>query len=150
MARRPRSPDFLSPQRDDLYITRDLADSILEPVRDSLLSTIDRSNSVRSTLSEVEDRRFYHPAGQFKPVRSSRRFTVPTIPVGDRPRARSRARGFLFAPAAIEVMKFKAPRSVAICVRRKSRKEVMHAMGFAGGKTSKNRRRNSNSNIWCK
>lgn len=149
--RRPRVPGFLNPQRDDFSIARDLADDTLELARGSLLDTIERSSVVRSPLREVEDNRYFHPAGQLKPVRSSRRFTVPTIAIGDRPLPRGqfpRPRG-TFLPA-VEVMGFKAPRHVAICVRRKSRKEVLHALGKAGGKTSKRRRRNSTSNIWCK
>lgn len=151
--RRPRLPGFLNPQRDDFSVARDLADDTLELVRGSLLESIERSSAIRSPLSEVEDRRFYHPAGALAPARSSRRHFSPVISIGHRQPARDRSpprsRAF-FAPAAVEVMGFKAPRHVAICVRRKIRKEVMHAAGIAGGKTSKRRRRNSHSNIWCK
>lgn len=149
--RRPRVPAFLNTQRDDYSIARDLADDTLELARGSLLDTIDRSTSVRSTLSEVEDRRTYHPAGISRPARSSRRFTVPiAIQVGDGTSPRSQnspLRRGVFSSSPIQA--FKYPRSVAICVRRKSRREVIHAMGFAGGKTTKLRRRNSNSDIRC-
>lgn len=149
--RRPRVPAFLNPQRDDFSIARDLADDTLELARGSLLDTLDGSTVVRSPLVEVEDNRYFHPAGPYRPVRSSRRFTVPVIAsIGDSSRPRSpfpSDRGRLFGSSPIYA--FKAPRGVAVCVRRKSRKEVMHALGFAGGKTSKRRRRNMNSDIRC-
>lgn len=38
------------------------------------------------------------------------------------------------------VQAFVAPRSVAICVRRKRRKEVLHARGVAGGRVRRGKR----------
>jgi hypothetical protein len=42
-----------------------------------------------------------------------------------------------------------ASRNVIVCVRRKSRREVLFAAGAAGGRVSRRRRRNSFSNIIC-
>ena len=44
---------------------------------------------------------------------------------------------------------FSTPRTVTVCVRRRVRKEVMHATGSAGRRHFRKPRRNYNSNIRC-
>lgn len=94
--------------------------------------------SLSRRLLDFEDRRSFHPARTNRPVVSR---------VG-----RSRigvARSLLpDVPAAV---RFVNPRNVIVCVRRKMRKEVLHALKKTGGRGGKNRRprRNSLSNIHC-
>lgn len=95
-------------------------------------------------LTPIEDRRQYHPLNVFRPAR-----TVYGSPVGPlkvaRPGRETKARFRL--PVGI---RFDVPAKVAVCVRRKRRKEVLHALkkvgkGSGGGK----RRRNFWSGVQC-
>lgn len=45
---------------------------------------------------------------------------------------------------------FHMPANIAVCVRRKQRKQVMHARGIAGGRVSRPRRRTWVSSISCR
>lgn len=49
----------------------------------------------------------------------------------------------------VSALVFAAPKGVQVCVQRKTRKEVMHAKGHAGGRVRKPRR-NSLSNMRCR
>ena len=44
---------------------------------------------------------------------------------------------------------FAIPEKVMRCVRRKQRKEVLHAKGIAGSRVSRRRRRDGWSNVDC-
>lgn len=71
--------------------------------------------------------------------------------------ARARARGVPQSSAGIEVSEpgrmmsfnFAVPPRVAICVRRKRRREVLHAIGAAGGKVRRRKRRSLWSDVRC-
>lgn len=90
-------------------------------------------------LQLIEDRRTYHPLGADRPARQvsghpskplrvtpSRKFKIPTQ------------------------LGFTDPRQVAVCVRRKQRKEVLHALKKTGkGKRHRRPRRTWLSNIRC-
>lgn len=145
-----RSPAFLSNKntnrRDDLFVASDLSDSTFEPVSRSLPDTLETlleeplQPSVRSILSDIEDRRTFHPAGPvFRPASSPRRHHVKVKALGTR----------LFGSRP--VMAFDAPRHVMICVRRKVRDQVLHALGKTGrgSRFNKKPRYNPNSKTRC-
>lgn len=86
----------------------------------------------------LEDRRQFHPDGPFN---SARGFTTtastPTL------REPYSVGGNTFRPYNSQTkatIAYKAPSDVAVCIRRKRRKEIMHAIGAAGGKVRKPRR----------
>lgn len=96
------------------------------------------------TLAEITDRRLYHPAGPRRPaVRYGGLPHSLRIPARARPN-----RSFTFPPTQVG---FRTPKSVIICVRRKRRTEVLHALGKTGAGVKKRRpRRNWYSSISCK
>lgn len=99
-----------------------------------------------ATLSEVEDRRYYHPEpDDFRPAQSSRRWSVTpkSLPI----RRGKRFRGY--SPGPLHVMGFPHPKHVLICVRRKIRDQVLHALGKTGKGSGRPERRNENSKIRC-
>lgn len=88
----------------------------------------------------IHDLRTFHPAGaRLRPLSSSwsmpDRLATPTIgrPVET------------FSP----VLSFAKPNQLAVCVRRRVRKQVMHAFKIAGGKVGKPRH-SFNSQFSCK
>lgn len=104
-------------------------------------------------LRQLEDRRTFHPAGRQRPaagffmarhrlrvVNTARASTAPYL--GDSPSTET------FSPVVPIGVGFVAPRQVAICIRRKSRREVMHAKGYAGGKVRRPTR-NEYSGVIC-
>lgn len=98
------------------------------------------STSVRSISPEIEDRRTFRPDGAAKHTRSSRRSRIPLVAHDTRG-----IRSNFSVPVHVA---FKAPRYVAVCVRRKQRREVLLAKGFGGGKHRKPKL-NSYSNVRC-
>lgn len=104
-------------------------------------------------LTEIEDRRLYYPDPVLEPPpRSPGRSRIPIIdqPPNRNPTSvpyRSVYRSN-FAPAVHQ--SFQHPMTVAICVRRNQRKQVLHALKKVGRGGSKARpRRNAFSNIRC-
>lgn len=101
-----------------------------------------------STIASLEDRRLWHPLGALAPVaasiRSARRLIVaphdaPGEFVG---RYGSRLLNHRIA--------FSEPFRVAICVKRKMRREVLFALRFAGrGGSKKSYRRGPWSDVKC-
>lgn len=95
-----------------------------------------------SRLLEIQDRRTWHPIGFLRPPaafeRSAARQVVKSKPNALRNDISSR-------------IGFAVPKKVLICVRRKQRKEVLHALGKTGGgaRVSRRRRRNSWSDVDC-
>lgn len=83
----------------------------------------------------VEDRREYHPDGPFRFARALYR---------DSARPVASPTGASRVPVGIS---FKVPDHVAICVRRKQRKEVMIARGGRGSR--KRKHRNIYSDMRC-
>lgn len=93
--------------------------------------------AVQSTLPEVEDGRVFHPES-----------TRPLRRVSGRAVRRMQSAGAVlatFVPDAIEVP---ARDSVIMCIRRKSRRGVILALGHGGG-FHRPPRRSPNSEIWC-
>lgn len=117
------------------------------------LPTLPFQPAIRSPLTSVEDRRMWHPDPS--PVaRSSRRSRVPVhLPQAKRRSGPlSRSPKFLLATARSHYLTsgltFRAPQYVAVCVRRKRRREVLFARGKGGG-GKRPGRRNFFSNVRC-
>lgn len=87
-------------------------------------------------LLEVEDRRTFHPLGGFRPARS----------LGPRSDARVQVRRFRPFRYS-DVFQFAVPDRVAVCVRRRERREVLHAKRSLGRGAG---RRNYWSGISCR
>lgn len=108
-------------------------------VPDSLL---DRILTEPVTLS-LEDRRIYNPMRELAPPRAyprdAARITVKSSP------ARSQRYDTLSARVG-----FAVPERVAMCVRRKQRREVIHALRKNGSGGSRRRRRTIWSDVDCK
>lgn len=112
----------------------------------------DRVQPRLSPIRVVSDLRLYRPDvfqdaqdGQGRPARLKRMVSsvTPAKPAG---RA-SRARPALFS--ASEHYAFAAPASVMVCVRRKMRREVLHALKRTRSGAGKPRRRNRFSDVRC-
>ena len=92
----------------------------------------------RPSIAPVTDRRTYHPAPTFRPVRvsgaSGHRLRVPH-------------------PFKVQLpwqLAFHQPKRIAICVRRKMRREVLHAFRLTGkGSRARVRKRDQWSDISC-
>lgn len=99
-------------------------------------------------LRQVEDRRRYHPMGESSPALSTSgrkhtlRAVAPTpVPVKN---------VVLAKPSPFPTgVGFSAPDNVIVCIRRKKRKEVLHALGKAGKAGQKAPRRSAYSEIHC-
>lgn len=90
----------------------------------------------------VEDLRTYHPLDMFRPL-----MTVEARPdVNVNVKRPSKSGRFL--PFGLQ---FEAPQKVLVCVRRKRRKEVLHALKKVGrgGSSRRRRRRGPHSQISC-
>lgn len=119
-------------------LERDLFISITRP---RLLPSVVVSPLRGLSLPPNLDRRLYHPLGRVRPALSisgtPHRLTLP----------RGSARGAFLTPAVA----FGHPHRVAICVRRKRRKEVIFALGRAGrGGSFRKPRRNFYSSVECR
>lgn len=103
------------------------------------------STSPRSgpTILDLEDRRSFTPDVFYRPPKAIRSVVRLAMPHTSKPHIRARSR---FSP----VIKFKAPQSVLICVRRQRRREVLHAMKKAGKGGMRRPRRNQFSSISCR
>lgn len=89
-----------------------------------------------------EDRRQWHPLKPWAPAAATVKAAARTV-------LRDTPRQAFFGGQTKAIRAFAVPPSVAICVRRKRRKEVIHALGVAGGKVRKPRR-NAYSKISCR
>lgn len=92
-------------------------------------------------LLSIEDRRTSHPDGPVRAPRSTQAFHVSykTAPAG-------RNSNPWDVPSGIQ---FEDPSRVLICVRRKQRKEVLHALKKTGKRGQKRPRRGYYSEIHC-
>lgn len=89
---------------------------------------------VRSQLSEIEDYRVFTP-DPVRVAKSSRRSSVrlQLAPARGRP-----VSGRPFSD--VQRLTFRQPKFVAVCIRRKQRKEVLFAKGKSGGGNRRGRR----------
>lgn len=95
----------------------------------------------RRSVLEYSDRRFFHPLDVFRPFQATkiaaRRIVAKQMPF--RPQlAQTKA-----------VLSFADPSRVGVCVRRKVRREVLHALRKAGKGGMSRPRRNASSSIHC-
>lgn len=132
-------PSYFNRVRDTFAVASDFSEQVFEPVSRSLpsLPTFE-SASVWSDVSDVEDRRQYHPAGHHRPASSPRKAVAPSS---------IDARSAMSPGHPLRV--FNAPSHVAICVRRKVRDEVLHALGKTGKGSGRPRRRTQWSKVKC-
>lgn len=95
----------------------------------------------KPVLQLVEDRRLFHPLRYAVPARSMyrRADTKLTVPFVDNSHKVQRL------PSTVQ---FAVPRNVAICIRRKRRKEVLFAKGVGGSRVSRPKR-NEFSDVRC-
>lgn len=108
-----------------------------------------------STLSDFEDRRNWNPEGMFAPAKSfykprHRLVSVPDQNVNKQKqsnRKNSLTNLFKSVPARIG---FDKPKDVLICVRRKIRERVLHALKKTGKKGQRRPKFNWYSSITCK
>jgi len=152
MARR-RHRNTTNEKRDHFSIANTYRGDPSEPrIRVLPSLNINSLPEVRSTLQSVEDLREWHPDAILEaPTRSLRRSRVtlhsPAPKSTFSPR-RQKLASFFHSP---EIRAFSSPKFVAVCIRRKIRKEVMHALGKSGlgAKKTRRYRRNANSTIRC-
>lgn len=98
-----------------------------------------------SQLRPIEDRRTFHPQGE---TRSARSFRSAHHRLVARPEAPS---VLVQRPYHVgHAVAFDAPRDVLVCVRRQSRREVLHALRKTGKTGQKRPRRSFFSSISCK
>lgn len=97
----------------------------------------------RQGLRLVEDRRLYHPRGA---LRSARVFSGHPV----KPLVARSPRFAVRRPGVPKAVGFAEPRKTLICVRRKQRKEVLHALARTGkGSGFGRKRRNNYSEVKC-
>nr|QJB20757.1 MAG: hypothetical protein [Microvirus sp.] len=109
-------------------------------------SRLPRRNPLIRDLSQVlldiarlsgQDRRRFNPTKKFMPAQSVSGMTAPR-------------KIQKYKPLAYAKEQFSDPRKVTICIRRKQRKEVLHALGKNGKNGTKNRyRRTQASSFAC-
>nr|QJB20546.1 MAG: hypothetical protein [Microvirus sp.] len=85
-----------------------------------------------------EDRRTFHPDGPFRAPFSSPRVAAKLVVKNASGRTRSAVRGFGQNPPI--GVGFYRPDRVAICVRRKTRRQVIFASGVGGSKVRRGKR----------
>lgn len=95
----------------------------------------------RANLRLVEDRRRFHPEGPRRRAAAFNRWAPRIITPGW---------AALGGAAVTAKLAFAEPSSVAICVRRKQRREVLLARGHGGKKGQRRPKRNWYSNIRCR
>lgn len=105
----------------------------------------------KTRLRQYEDRRTYHPLGDVAPPKTLQGKLARIIAnktnhtVFEATNLKSKLPNI---PSPIAVA-FSQPENVLVCVRRKIRKEVLHALKLNGRNGSARSRRNSNSDIRC-
>lgn len=140
MARRKRAPSrsrvtTRRPQRDRRRIAK------RAPLRL-------RAAPLRSP-NALADRRLYHPNPFLRPApstwRAATRLVVATTPMRRGDRSEVRLRRGVLEPN----VQFAVPKRVIVCIRRKQRREVLHAMKRTGSGKGRRRRRNEWSSVIC-
>lgn len=132
MARRSRT----NSHRPDAFIDELLSPPIVPSPRP--LPELRGLAQARAVVKSIEDRRFWYP-GPVRPARSLH--GGGRIVPSKAPKLAGR-----FPPSGLS---FDAPHKVAVCVRRKERREVLFAMKRTGKGSRSRRRRNKFSNMGC-
>lgn len=104
------------------------------------------TSPTRHYILSHEDRRLYHPLDDVRPAKGLSKYASQiTVTPYKRNKARPKA-----APTP-DVFRFNAPQKVAVCVRRKTRREVLFALKRTGkGSRRRRRRRNYYSEVSCR
>lgn len=105
------------------------------------------------TLREIEDRREWHPEGIRRPARSinqSRHRLVSLSTSVPRPNRDAFASLRTLSPQRAAIVAFSQPETVATCVRRKQRQEILHAKRKTGKSGQKKPRWTEYSRVACK
>lgn len=131
-----RDPHAIATGLRPVDLVDDQAVDFLSPVSSSL-------SEVRSSPREIEDLRLFNP-DKFAPLRGPRRWK-PRFIAAKASRATGSRASRAFVSAGVQ---FHVPSSVALCIRRKTRRQVILAKGHGGGGHRRPRRR-AYSNIWC-
>lgn len=101
-------------------------------------------------LEELQTDRDWYPTPYPTAYQRARTvFGTPARLVAGRARPSARPRRGQFAPSLTHVVGFDQPKTVIRCIRRKQRKEVLHALKVAGRGGLKHPRRNVYSSISC-
>jgi len=120
-----------------------------------LVSLARRSLPLGNKNREYEDRRTYHPEGLDRPVTrvSGRSMRLRVVGVTKKQKQSQYSLPEQIASAPSFRLGFVEPSDVLLCVRRKNRREVMHAKNLAGKKNIFKRSgagsKNINSNLKC-
>jgi hypothetical protein len=109
------------------------------------IAAVMRSPVLRPLRVTIDDYRTYHPEGAFRPP--LRVYGQPARWREQPTKQRSRIGKVKLAPGH---MVFTQPKTVMVCVRRKTRRNVLFAKGFNGRKHLRKGRLNANSRIKCK
>lgn len=100
--------------------------------------TNSKNNNRRDSLRLFEDRREYHPQGSQRPARGFRalhhRLKVVGRSIGNNNQSSGSQYDFRVQnfESPSYLIGFVKPKGVLVCVRRKIRSEIMHALGYAG------------------
>lgn len=95
-------------------------------------------------LGLIEDRRTYSPG--LSPLARG----VNMLTVGARPRLTLKQNPRYNQPSQTKaIVAFAEPDKIPLCIRRKERREVLHAKGVAGGKVRRPGRRTQWSDVKC-
>lgn len=117
---------------------RDLTNSITNDIQPQTFNNLFQSLLPAPVVDPaIEDRRRYHPLKEYAPPQATRRYAAGLV---------LRGAHALQTKAPIG---FRAPNQVMICVRRKQRKEIMHAKRHAGKGGMRKPKRNIWSDIKC-
>lgn len=110
-----------------------------------------RQLEIFPSLQEFEDRRLWHPEDPISPARSfttsRHRLSLVDSPSRYQYSLKKNYRNLNQTKARIS---FVDPHRVLVCVRRKVRKEVMHALRHAGRSGQRKPRRNAYSSVSCR
>lgn len=98
--------------------------------------------SLSSPLLSMEDRRTFHPLRDLRPVASFVKSAARVV-------AKQRV-NFPQPSQTKALLAFADPRRVLVCVRRRIRREVLHAKRIAGSGGMRKPRRNALSSISCR
>lgn len=103
---------------------------------------VKRPVRIQTPLQQVEDRRRWHPERKLAPAGTfSRR---------DQRRIVEKSRSNPYNdPFPSWRIGFEVPKKVAVCVRRKTRREVIHALGKTGAGARARRRKNQFTDVRC-
>lgn len=115
--------------------------------------TISFRHLYSSPLTIFEDRRSFHPEGRVRPAASFNRSRHRLSLVASPPASHIR-RGYTKLPSLWDATKarigFDVPDKVLVCVRRKMRREVLHAFRKTGKRGQRSPRFNFFSKISCR